>query len=480
MVQEGFKYYVVPLDLEEAGLGFNLFAIQNGCPKTVFLAEPYYWSCLIAFHPVNPDKAGVIREWADLNVEIFFDKYTAPCPEPNFWKIEGDPSRYDVNITTGGENGNLSSWFKIVKTQNGYKFMYCPSVVCDHCRAVCKDFGISEMDQSRLVLSDTPFEFTFRRPETLVNNDVATPDIASCPYPPAGVQTLHFTYASTTSNNSESKPSESAAPFPSFDHHQTTASSTWVTRRRRSCRRSRSYAVDLVILLKQSSKLGVGDIGGQITNPQVIRHRIGLRFRKDLIGGTMVEILNCKNDCSIFGCTKKNEMASTCINNSRRFKYGAQHSSSPPRAADKCNDDKQEDSNPKVLGTDAAESEFQLDRLEIMLFADELFSDGKQLPLILPTIRLPVTSTGEAAGCPGSSSRCCKFGAFIMVSAKFSSSPAHIVAIVLLISEIPCEQGNIEPQCKPFCQKTFGAKFDGAQCVEQVGLNPFCACSYTC
>ncbi|XP_031091081.1 kunitz trypsin inhibitor 5-like [Ipomoea triloba] len=185
MVQEGFKYYVVPLDLEEAGLGFNLFSIQNGCPKTVFLAEPYYWSCLIAFHPVNPDKAGVIREWTDLNIEIFFDKYTAPCPEPNFWKIEGDPSRYDVNITTGGENGNLSSWFKIVKTQNGYKFMYCPSVVCDHCRVVCKDFGISETDQSRLVLSDTPFEFTFRRPETLVNNDVATPvaalqDIASC------------------------------------------------------------------------------------------------------------------------------------------------------------------------------------------------------------------------------------------------------------------------------------------------------------
>nr|GME11300.1 putative defensin-like protein 120 [Ipomoea batatas] len=85
-----------------------------------------------------------------------------------------------------------------------------------------------------------------------------------------------------------------------------------------------------------------------------------------------------------------------------------------------------------------------------------------------------------------------------MVSTKFSSSPAHIVAIVLLISvmvlapsidaavcyqihtEIPCEQGNIEPQCKPFCQKTFGGKFDGAQCVEQVGFNPFCACSYTC
>ncbi|XP_019171441.1 PREDICTED: 21 kDa seed protein-like isoform X2 [Ipomoea nil] len=174
MVQEGFMYYVVPLDLEEAGLGFNLFSIgiENACPKSVFLAEPYYWSCLIAFHyPVNPDNKGVIREWTDLNIEIFFDKYTRPCPEPNLWKIDGDPSR--ANITTGGENGDLSSWFKIVKTQNGYKFMYCPSV-CDHYRVVCKDVGISETDESRLVLSDTPFEFTFRRPETLVN-DVATP-----------------------------------------------------------------------------------------------------------------------------------------------------------------------------------------------------------------------------------------------------------------------------------------------------------------
>lgn len=190
-VQEGLKYYVVPQDPDKAGLGFNLFSlgIENGCPKSVFQAEPYYWSCLIAFHPVNPDK-GVIREWTDLNIDIFFDKYTPPCPEPNFWKIDGDPSRYDVAhyITTGGENGNpgqqtLSSWFKIVKTENGYKFRYCPSV-CGHCRVVCQDVGISEAYESRLVLSDTPFEFTFRRPETLVNDAIpesldALNDIAS-------------------------------------------------------------------------------------------------------------------------------------------------------------------------------------------------------------------------------------------------------------------------------------------------------------
>nr|GMD39166.1 F-box/FBD/LRR-repeat protein At1g13570-like [Ipomoea batatas] len=42
-------------------------------------------------------------------------------------------------------------------------------------------------------------------------------------------------------------------------------------RRRRSCGRSRGYAVDLAIILKQSSKLGFGDIGGQITNPQISR-----------------------------------------------------------------------------------------------------------------------------------------------------------------------------------------------------------------
>nr|GLL35961.1 putative defensin-like protein 120 [Ipomoea trifida] len=85
-----------------------------------------------------------------------------------------------------------------------------------------------------------------------------------------------------------------------------------------------------------------------------------------------------------------------------------------------------------------------------------------------------------------------------MVSTKFSSSPAYIVAIVVLIlvmvlapsidagvcyeihHEVPCDGGNIDPVCKPFCQKTFGAKFAGAQCQEAVGVDPFCACSFTC
>nr|GMC51655.1 uncharacterized serine-rich protein C215.13-like [Ipomoea batatas] len=75
---------------------------------------------------------------------------------------------------------------------------------------------------------------------------------------------------------------------------------------------------------------------------------------------------------------------------------GAKHSSSPPRAADKCGDDKQEGLDPEVLGDDAADFEFRLDLPEIMLPADELFSDGKLLPLQVPTIRLP--ATGEAAG----------------------------------------------------------------------------------
>ncbi|XP_019196524.1 PREDICTED: uncharacterized protein LOC109190495 [Ipomoea nil] len=77
--------------------------------------------------------------------------------------------------------------------------------------------------------------------------------------------------------------------------------------------------------------------------------------------------------------------------------FGAKHSSSPPRPVDKCGDDKQEDSDPEVLGNDAADFEFRLDRPEIMLPADELFSDGMLLPLQLPTIRLPAT-LAEAAG----------------------------------------------------------------------------------
>nr|GMD32823.1 putative defensin-like protein 120 [Ipomoea batatas] len=130
--------------------------------------------------------------------------------------------------------------------------------------------------------------------------------------------------------------------------------------------------------------------------------------------------------------------------------------------------------------------------LEIMLFDDELFSGWKFYPAFNyddPVMR-NFKQHGEAAGVvpwvqfallvlPGEEQEKVKMAVKEPVG-EVKDEACHAAVCYQIHTEIPCEQGNIEPQCKPFCQKTFGGKFDGAQCVEQVGFNPFCACSYTC
>nr|GMD32845.1 kunitz trypsin inhibitor 2-like [Ipomoea batatas] len=138
ILRAGVKYYVVPL-LQDQGGGLDLASTgRQSCRKV--------WSRM-----------------------MFTDAYTG-CPESKVWTISGDPSSYDIThyITDGGRKGNpgqqtLSNWFKIVKTTNAYKFMFCPSV-CDDCSYVCQDVGISKKrGQRRLVLSNTPLEINFRK-----------------------------------------------------------------------------------------------------------------------------------------------------------------------------------------------------------------------------------------------------------------------------------------------------------------------------
>lgn len=167
ILRAGTKYYVVPLQQDQGG-GLDLASVgSQSCPQSVVQDNAYWWGNTIRFYPVN-SKKGVIREWTDLNIE-FPDIYTG-CPQSNVWTISGDPSVYDDThyITTGGEIGNpgkqtLSNWFKILKSSNGYRLTFTPDV-CNSCSHVWRDIGISEVGgQRRLVLSDVPLEFNFRK-----------------------------------------------------------------------------------------------------------------------------------------------------------------------------------------------------------------------------------------------------------------------------------------------------------------------------
>nr|GMD31204.1 kunitz trypsin inhibitor 2-like [Ipomoea batatas] len=169
-VQGGVKYYVVPVKPKQGG-GLDLASTGNEtCPKSVVQVAPKVAGNSVSFFPaVNPK--GAVLNGTDLNV-VFSGSNTG-CPESTVWQIAHDAENIDVvqYVLSGGDKGNPSpstarSWFQILKTNNGYKFKFCPpESLCD-CNSICMDIGIMvENRQRRLVLELglTPLEVNFKK-----------------------------------------------------------------------------------------------------------------------------------------------------------------------------------------------------------------------------------------------------------------------------------------------------------------------------
>nr|GMD32827.1 kunitz trypsin inhibitor 2-like [Ipomoea batatas] len=158
-VQSGVKYYVVPVQPKQGG-GLDLASTGNEtCPKSVVQVAPKVAGNSVSFFPaVNPK--GAVRNGTDLNV-VFSGPNTG-CPESTVWQIAHDAENVDViqYVLSGGDKGNPSSstarsWFMIMKTKNGYKFKFCPVLLCD-CNPICLDIGIKvENRHRRLVLGNS-------------------------------------------------------------------------------------------------------------------------------------------------------------------------------------------------------------------------------------------------------------------------------------------------------------------------------------
>ncbi|XP_031090492.1 miraculin-like [Ipomoea triloba] len=174
IVRQGIDYYIKPIR-QDLGLGLNLASVGNHtCPLSVVQKEPYDGGTPVTFFPVNPKK-GVIREWTDMNVEFpkgySFVEALDACPGYSFvWTLDGykplsSETHYVVN---GGVKGNpgrdtIKNWFKVAKSGEGYRFVFCPSV-CEYCEVICKNVGIVVEDgQRRLALTDDPLELKFER-----------------------------------------------------------------------------------------------------------------------------------------------------------------------------------------------------------------------------------------------------------------------------------------------------------------------------
>ncbi|MED6143232.1 hypothetical protein PIB30_004320 [Stylosanthes scabra] len=165
LIRAGLNYYIVPTSPNVGGLSLTSTG-KSTCPLDVVLTtlDPNgYRGQPVAFQPVNVKK-GVVRVNTDLN--IYF-AYESIC-ESTVWMLKDyDNSTGQWFVTTNnGVLGNPSSktvanWFKIENYEDGYKFVYCPSV-CKNCYHKCSDIGIYE-DQygKRLALSNVPFKKLF-------------------------------------------------------------------------------------------------------------------------------------------------------------------------------------------------------------------------------------------------------------------------------------------------------------------------------
>ncbi|CAH9101765.1 unnamed protein product [Cuscuta epithymum] len=151
-VQSGVKYYVVPVNHTQGG-GLDLLRRPPSTPcyeNVVAVRHPKRLANAASFFPAVAPKNGVVQNGTDLNVEIFPSGANARnCSKSSsVWRIPGDPENIDTDIyvVSGGVKGNPSpatavNWFMIVKSVNGYKFMFCPFSLCD-CNPVCQDVGI--------------------------------------------------------------------------------------------------------------------------------------------------------------------------------------------------------------------------------------------------------------------------------------------------------------------------------------------------
>uniref|UniRef100_A0A251U241 Putative 21 kDa seed protein n=1 Tax=Helianthus annuus TaxID=4232 RepID=A0A251U241_HELAN len=161
----GAKYYVMPaaLDGENGGL-LSVKFNRKPCPAGVEQSRSDETGLPVTFTSVNPKK-GVIRLSTDVNIK--FLETTGWDIESNVWKVKYDKALKQYAVMVGGVEGNpgpetVDNWFKIEKTNNGYKFVFCPSV-CSYCKVMCKDVG-TVLDKDgwlRLVLSDDPMSFLF-------------------------------------------------------------------------------------------------------------------------------------------------------------------------------------------------------------------------------------------------------------------------------------------------------------------------------
>ncbi|KAL6583648.1 hypothetical protein OROMI_002937 [Orobanche minor] len=177
-VRAGADYYILPV-VRGRGGGLTLSPARNKtCPLNVVQEQSEVKNGLpLTFRPVNPKKS-VVRVSTDQNIKF---SAATTCVQSTVWSLEYDESNGEYLIGTGGVEGNpgggtVSNWFKIEKYDDDdddgnkgdsnyyYKLVFCPTV-CNYCKVICREIGVSVKDGKRVLglTNDVPFLVMFKK-----------------------------------------------------------------------------------------------------------------------------------------------------------------------------------------------------------------------------------------------------------------------------------------------------------------------------
>ncbi|KAK9053767.1 hypothetical protein SSX86_024841 [Deinandra increscens subsp. villosa] len=160
----GSSYYILPA-ISERGGGVKLSptTYNQTCPLDVSQENNDQLNgSPLSFHPARG--GGVIRSFVDLNIK-FSDATT--CGKPAVWRVENVNGQRVVSSRGIVGNPGLvtrSNWFKIMKYENDYKIVFCPTV-CYTCARGCGNIGhtIAKTGRISLVLSKEPLKVKFMK-----------------------------------------------------------------------------------------------------------------------------------------------------------------------------------------------------------------------------------------------------------------------------------------------------------------------------
>ncbi|XP_058076720.1 alpha-amylase/subtilisin inhibitor-like [Magnolia sinica] len=158
-LQPDTEYYILPTSGDGGGLVMSFR--DRRCPLNVAQIGSGPSNGLpLTLAPVNAS-VDVVQPLMD--VRITFRAATI-CVQSTVWRLgEVDQATGRRYVMTGPGASTVSSWFKIEKYGNGYKFVTCPGV-CMACNEVCEDVGVWQESGKRwLGLSNAPLSVIFKR-----------------------------------------------------------------------------------------------------------------------------------------------------------------------------------------------------------------------------------------------------------------------------------------------------------------------------